>query len=117
MLASWFIDLPCSDTPPAVPCAAAAIPDIHFDNPFVCYGESLNAIIPDGNVQTFTYTHNGEDFTVSNLSAQSYKFSDRQGVYQITKITDNGGCEVVPTQPISAEIGAEIPKPTIKWSE
>ena len=110
---SWFMETPCDDNPPSDPCADAAMPDIHFENNFVCYGEPLNIVLPNSGTFTFSYTIDGEkEIYVNNITDRKYTMPERQGKFNITKFFAEG-CEFLPQPPISAQIGAKVEKPAI----
>lgn len=114
MLASWFMDLPCIDSSPIDPCADAIMPDIHFDNSFVCYGEALNVVIPKCNSFSFSYTIDDKnETTVTEILSDKYQMPKHHGNYAITKFSVDG-CNFVPTTKISAQIDSEIEKPIIE---
>lgn len=88
----------CQGEESGVTVKFAAPLSAQFDDVSVCYGDKLNIVLPDNAARPFDiiYKVDNVEFKVENFDGTVYTMPTKAGSYQIMKVTDANGCELVP---------------------
>ena len=113
-VSSWFMDNQCPETDAEHNCENIPVPEIDFENSYVCYGETLNVVLHSKNKCSIEYIDdNGLVHKVDDILDTFFPLTNTPGVYKITKIFFDGCVFVLSTPPVG-EVGAKINAPIIR---
>lgn len=113
-VSSWYMDNQCPESDSKNICDNIPVPELYFENSYVCYGESLNIVFSSKESCSIELIDgNGNVSELNNISNGVFPLTKIPGIYKITKIR-YGECEYVYPIPITGEVGAKFSPLVIK---